>query len=455
MAAVCSPSQPLSNEPLLRSCFPSLMTVGLWGHGEHIFMEHLVSDCLTSDPGHKLDSLRDLWELASFLASHELFTAPLSGWPSPVDRSTGEVVVVVVSTLSADSCWHKDLQRGLKLVVYHRIVGACYKGCDCLSDIKYINCSSGNFTTLVSNIARNTEYLDLSRNLLTVLPLDSLGRLWRLRVLLLRENNISLVSDGAFSHLLGLRRLDLSHNRLSTLGEGFSTGLGTLMELLLSHNSLTVLESGSFQNLDNLQKLDLSANLIHLVYPRALGSMTALRRLHLEGNRLASLGPDLFSTLRSLEVLGLRGNQVSSTEAGVFTPLSRLALLDLGHNRLSTLGFRTLLSIRTASLHVLLEGNPWHCDCDLQRVFSKLNAVHRLFLDDLGALRCSDPPELRGRSMGDVEAELCVGETVTVLILTITVVITVVAAIIMAEKNKKNSKEWTEESVGLEAYCDN
>ncbi|XP_062312169.1 taste receptor type 2 member 7-like [Osmerus eperlanus] len=37
-----------------------LMAVGLWGHREHIFMEHLVSGCLTSDPGHRLDRLRNL-----------------------------------------------------------------------------------------------------------------------------------------------------------------------------------------------------------------------------------------------------------------------------------------------------------------------------------------------------------------------------------------------------------
>ncbi|KAM9484777.1 uncharacterized protein ACWYII_005367 [Salvelinus alpinus] len=335
-------------------------------------------------------------------------------------------------------------------------ITACYDGCSCLTDIKYINCSGGNLTTPLRNVPHNTEYLDLSRNLLTVLQAGSFGTLWSLRVLLLKDNNLSHVDDGAFSSLQGLRRLDLSRNHLSALGPGFSLGLESLTELLLDHNHLTVLESGAFHSLDSLQKLDLSSNLISTVKPRALGYLTGLRQLHLEGNHLTSLGSGLFSTLRSLEVLGLRGNLISSTEPGVFAPMSSLTLLDLALNRLSTLGYRTLLSIHTPSLHVLLEGNPWHCDCDLQRVFRKLSSIHRVFLDDYQELRCSQPTELKGRSMGEVDDELCVGETVTVLILTVTVVVTVVAAIIMAEKNKKNSvaKNW-EESVGLDTYCDN
>ncbi|XP_071771968.1 uncharacterized protein LOC139924731 [Centroberyx gerrardi] len=338
-----------------------------------------------------------------------------------------------------------------------RAVRACYKGCNWLPDIKYVNCSDGNFSTPVSNFPFNAEYLDLSRNLLTDLPPGSFGALWGLRVLLLKENNITSVADRAFINLQRLQRLDLSQNHLSALGDGFSLGLDSLTELFLAHNYLTVLESRTFQNLDSLVKLDLRANLIQQVQPRALSSMTALRRLRLDGNRLSILQLDFFSTLRSLEVLGLRGNQINTTEPGVFTPLCNLAQLDLAFNQLPRLQFKTLLSICTSSVHVLLEGNPWHCDCDLQRVFKKLASIHRLFLDDYKKLRCSEPAELKGSMMENVHDQLCIAETVTVLILTVTVVITVVAAIVMGEKSKRSTpaKVFTQESVGLEAYCDN
>ncbi|KAF7656188.1 hypothetical protein LDENG_00045370 [Lucifuga dentata] len=332
----------------------------------------------------------------------------------------------------------------------------CHTGCICVSDIRYINCSDGNFSTVLSSFSLSTEYLDLSRNVLTELSPVSFGSLWGLTVLLLQQNNISRVADGAFINLQSLRKLDLSQNQISALGDGFSLGLSSLAELVLAHNRLTVLESRIFQNLDNLAKLDLSANLIQQVQPRALSSMTALRRLYLDRNQLRTLDLDFFSTLRSLEVLRLQKNHISIIDPGIFSSLCNLVLLDLAFNQLSHLHFKTLLSMCSPSVHVVLEGNPWNCDCDLQRVFTKLVSVHRLFLDEYHKLRCSEPAELQGRLMVEVADELCAAETVTVLILTLTVLVTVVAAIVMGEKNKRRSsaKDWTEDNVGLEDYCD-
>ncbi|KAJ3592551.1 hypothetical protein NHX12_007678 [Muraenolepis orangiensis] len=333
-------------------------------------------------------------------------------------------------------------------------VQACYKACTCLPDLKYINCSGGNISAAVSSFPSNTEHLDLSRNLLTTLPPGCFGALWGLKVLLLSTNNITSMAGGAFVNLQSLQKLDLSGNQIGALGDAFALGLGSLSHLVLARNRLTALESGSFRNLDGLARLDLSANLIGQIRAGAFGGATSLRRLHLEGNRLRALEPGFFSTLHALEVLGLRGNTIGRVEPGVLAPLPSLAFLDLSFNQLSGLHYKTLLAMRAPVTHVLLEGNPWHCDCELQRVFHKLARVRRIFLDDYRDLRCSEPAELRGRAVAEVDGELCVGETVTVLILTVTVLITVVASVIMAEKSKRSGEAKDEESGPLEAYCD-
>uniref|UniRef100_A0A8C9VYS0 LRRCT domain-containing protein n=1 Tax=Scleropages formosus TaxID=113540 RepID=A0A8C9VYS0_SCLFO len=329
------------------------------------------------------------------------------------------------------------------------------KGHNCTEDVRFINCSGKGLITLVGGVPPTVEHLDLSKNSVTEIHAGSFRSMWSLKVLLLNDNNISALADGTFCSLESLQRLDLSHNRISILSAGFSLGLGSLKELLLGQNRLTGLESGSFLYLDGLRRLDLSANAIRTIHVRAFGGMTALRRLHLQDNRLEFLGGGIFSTLRSLEVLDLRGNLIDATEGGVFTPLASLATLDLAHNRLSSIRFRTLLSIPSYSTHILLGGNRWHCDCDLQRVFRKLRSVQRLFLDDYATLSCAEPPELQGYRLEEVDSQLCVAETVTVLIITVTVVITVVAAIVMAEKNKLRSAHrfWSEGNYGLEGYC--
>nr|XP_015214897.1 PREDICTED: leucine-rich repeat-containing G-protein coupled receptor 5-like [Lepisosteus oculatus] len=327
-------------------------------------------------------------------------------------------------------------------------VPQCEKGCDCQEVLKCVNCSKAAFTYIPGNLSSDTEHFDLSWNNLTVIPVGALSFLWRLKVLLINDNDIRVIEDGAFSCLENLRRLDLSRNKISSLGNGFSIGLQSLGELLLSENQLRALNSESFQHLDNLQKLNLSCNNISYIEIRAFRHMTYLRQLHLNENRLATLNNNIFSMLKSLEVLNLEGNQINNTDLDVFMPLSSLTLLNLVQNQLQSIKFKTFVSIHNYETHILLAGNHWHCDCDLQRVFRKLQNTQRLILDDYEYLTCKEPHELEGHKIVDVENELCFGETVTVLIITFTVIVTVVAAIVMAERNRKKrtGKHWSEES---------
>ncbi|XP_055764241.1 insulin-like growth factor-binding protein complex acid labile subunit [Salvelinus fontinalis] len=324
----------------------------------------------------------------------------------------------------------------------------CEKGCDCHEELKLTTCTNALFTQLPNHIPPYTEHLDLSMNLLTFIPKSSFRMERKLRVLLMKDNNINAVADGAFAQLEFLQKLDLSCNRISSLSESFSLGLNALRELQLSHNHLHTLDSRSFMHLDGLQRLNLTGNAIHNIQVRSFGSLSTLRQLHLEGNHLVSLNNGVFSMLKSLEVLNLQGNQINKTQEGVFTPMTSLALLNLAHNQMSTIYFKTFLSIHTYSTHILLEGNPWNCNCDLQRVFHKLRSVQRLFLDDYYNLSCNAPTELANYRLMDVDTELCIAEVVIVLIITITVVITVLGAIVMAErkrKKKKRGKHWTEQ----------
>lgn len=325
----------------------------------------------------------------------------------------------------------------------------CESGCDCQTDIRFTVCSRALFTQLPSKISPSTKLLDLSYNQITVIPQRSFSKNHKLQVLLLQHNNISAVEDGGFSQLELLSKLDLSWNHISTLTEGFSVGLALLRELQLAHNRLTSLDSKTFLYLDGLQRLNLSSNAIHTIQVRAFSSMTSLRQLHLQDNRLTSLKNGMFSILRSLEVLNLAGNRINETDVGIFKPLSSMTLLNLAHNQLSTVYFKTFLSIQTYSTHILLEGNPWHCDCDLQRVFQKLRSIQRLFLDDYYNLSCEAPPVLQGYRLMEVDTELCIAETVTVLIITATVAITVLAAMLMGERMRKKEqkgKHWTQQA---------
>lgn len=182
----------------------------------------------------------------------------------------------------------------------------CETGCQCRGELKFTLCAKALFTQIPTTIPPSTELLDLSENELTIIPARSFPAIRKLRVLLLQDNNIRSVADGAFSQLDFLQKLDLSRNNISSLGEGFSLGLGSLRELLLADNQLKSLDGRSLSYLDGLQRLNLTGNNIHSIQMRAFGGMSQLRQLHLQGNRVTTLESGVFSMLRSLEVLNLQ-----------------------------------------------------------------------------------------------------------------------------------------------------
>ncbi|XP_043819063.1 chondroadherin-like protein [Dromiciops gliroides] len=323
---------------------------------------------------------------------------------------------------------------------------ACHGACLCQDRSRSVNCSGVNLTGPLS-FPPDTERLDLSGGHLLEVPGPSLRLLWKLQVLLLGGNRIRAVGEGALGALESLRTLDLRHNEISALGRGFSAGLGALRELSLAHNRLRRLEAGSFQHFEELQKLNLQNNAIRSIEAGTFRSLTRLRQLRLQNNLLQHLQDGVFSTLRRLESLDLEGNQIQSIAPGVFSALQSLTMLNLAHNALGHVRFRTFLSMQAPSTHVVLAHNPWVCDCDLQRVFGKLRRVPGLMLDAYGNVTCLEPPVLRNLPLALVDTQLCAAETATVLVITFTVCVTVVAAIVMAERNRKKrtGKHWSED----------
>lgn len=81
-----------------------------------------------------------------------------------------------------------------------------------------------------------------------------------------------------------------------------------------------------------------------------------------------------------LEALQLGQNNITHIDTEALAPLHSLTLLGLEGNQLQHLKFKTFLSLHTAGTHLQLAGNPWNCDCDLHRVFSKLLSVRTFTL---------------------------------------------------------------------------
>ncbi|XP_056403905.1 insulin-like growth factor-binding protein complex acid labile subunit [Hyla sarda] len=322
----------------------------------------------------------------------------------------------------------------------------CPPSCLCYDSSNLVECRGLELLVVPHHLPHSTWMLDLRHNNLSRLEPTSFQALWSLRILLLSDNQIEVVLARSLRSLGFLERLDLSNNFLSNLPHDFSRGLGSLRELRVPANRLTALTYESLRHMESLEKLDLSRNYLNYIEQGAFRGLSRLRHLHLQSNLLDSVRGGYFFMLQNLELLDLSDNNISSIAVESFTSLHSLRLLSLSDNQLSHLKFKTFLNLQTPSTHIQVSGNPWICDCDLQRVFGKITSVRHLHIDDYDNLTCAGPPQLSGAALVSVDNQLCVAETATVLVITITVLVTVIAAIVMAERNRKKNQEknWNE-----------
>ncbi|KAJ0016159.1 hypothetical protein NQD34_014449 [Periophthalmus magnuspinnatus] len=328
-----------------------------------------------------------------------------------------------------------DSTMGFKLCPSHCL---CYE----LSDL--VDCKSRGLTIVPPGIPHGTWLLDLSGNKMTQVRNRSFRGLWSLKILLISNNSIHSLQPQSLSSLEFLERLDLSYNRLKRLPPDFSHKLLSLKELRLDHNFLRLLDPTSLQDLENLRKLDLSYNQIISLDVQLFHSLSHLNYLSLEGNKLNTLIDDLLSRQQNLQILHLGHNNITVIENQAFTPLRSLTLLSLHGNQLVHIRFKTFLELQTTNTHLQLASNPWTCDCELQRVFGKIQHVKHLHVVDYKDIICRAPPQLAGSLLASMDSQLCMAETVSVLVITITVLLAVIGALVKAERNQKNKQSQNE-----------
>uniref|UniRef100_A0A3P8RAK2 LRRNT domain-containing protein n=1 Tax=Astatotilapia calliptera TaxID=8154 RepID=A0A3P8RAK2_ASTCA len=321
----------------------------------------------------------------------------------------------------------------------------CPSPCLCYESSDLVDCRSRGLTRVPSSISHGTWLLDLSANKVTEVHTRSFIGLWSLKILLMSNNSIHIL------HPQFLEKLDLSFNRLRWLPQDFSQGLYSLQELRLSNNLLQHLDSKSLEDCGSLRKLDLSYNHIRGLDIKALSSLSRLSFLNMEGNRLNVLKDGQLNRQQTLEVLLLNYNNISKIEAESLAPLRRLSLLGLKGNQLEHIRFKTFLKLQTTSTYLQMSLNPWICDCELQRIFGKINHVRHLHVEDYKDIICHAPAQLAGSLLASMDSQLCIAETASVLVITITVMLAVIGALVKAERNRKNKQASSEaESQGQE-----
>ncbi|KAM4609471.1 matrix-remodeling-associated protein 5-like [Polymixia lowei] len=199
---------------------------------------------------------------------------------------------------------------------------ACPRTCNCYQ-ANEVHCTFRSLLAVPPGLPAHTQRINLGFNSINRIPDSSLAGLKKVELLMLHGNDLHKIPDGAFRDMKSLQVLKLSYNKLKEIS-----------------SSLT------FSGLTSLVRLHLDHNLLQYIHPRALLQLPSLRLLRLQGNRLHQLHP------HSLCTMSLLNTYYYST----------LRHLDLSNNSLTTLPRETLVTAPLLET-LILQANPWSCDC--------------------------------------------------------------------------------------------
>ncbi|XP_029315042.1 immunoglobulin superfamily member 10-like [Cottoperca gobio] len=237
---------------------------------------------------------------------------------------------------------------------------ACPRSCNCYQASE-VHCTFRSLLTVPSGLPLHTRRINLGFNSISTIHDNSLAGLKKAELLMLHSNDLHHLPDEAFRDMKSLQILKLSYNKLREISSSLTfSGLTSLLRLYLDHN------------------------LLRHIHPRALLQLPSLRLLRLQGNRLHQLHP------RTLCTLSLLNTYYFST----------LRHLDLSNNSLTTLPRETLATAPLLET-VVLEANPWSCDCRMNWFLTWSLAHPGLMKCPIGPQCpiCASPDFLQGQGL--------------------------------------------------------
>ncbi|XP_017078566.1 leucine-rich repeats and immunoglobulin-like domains protein 3 [Drosophila eugracilis] len=211
-----------------------------------------------------------------------------------------------------------------------------------------------NDTTVleIRNLSNLTK-LTLKRNLLEVIP--KFVGLTGLKHLVLANNRITSISSEALAALPLLRTLDLSRNQLHAIEVNSFPKPNSLVHLILSFNEITNVNEHSFAALNNLTDLELNNNRLSTLPIRVFKNLNRLKKLALNFNQL-EINWSTFRGLESMKNLQLKSNKIRALQDGVFYVMHNIETIDLAMNQISSLSRQGLFNL-TKLRHLNLSYN--------------------------------------------------------------------------------------------------
>ncbi|XP_019182483.1 PREDICTED: receptor-like protein 12 [Ipomoea nil] len=203
-----------------------------------------------------------------------------------------------------------------------------------------VDLNSNLLSGQIPRLPSEAQYLDLSNNNFSMIPLDIGDQIPRVSFFSIANNRLHGSIPISLCHAPNLEVLDLSYNTLfGKIPSCLPQNNTNLAIMNLKGNRLSGEISNKFQEGCSLETLDLNQNMLEGQLPPSLVNCTELKVLNLGNNRLSDTFPCWLNKLVNLHILVLRSNHfhgtISCTKLGVNSSWPSLQVIDLSSNNFS------------------------------------------------------------------------------------------------------------------------
>lgn len=230
--------------------------------------------------------------------------------------------------------------------------------------------------------------------------------------LYIKNCELRTIARGAFQtySLEGLKILKLSGNDIQDLNTKF-VGLGSLEDLTLANMPLKEFRTQLFASFSNLRSLTFKSitNNDFIIRGSSYQPLAIYELYFNENHMIDSIQENSFDGCTNVQIIDLSRNSIKFIEKNAFNEAKfpNLLCLDLLHNKLTILD-PTFFSGLPEKTKVILNFNPWRCDCNLKNVIQYLALQKSKGIVSLAS--CEYPNEYKGMKLMDLDWEdLCGG----------------------------------------------
>jgi len=195
-----------------------------------------------------------------------------------------------------------------------------------MDDAVDLRCTGLTSFPSLNDLPTNTRSLQIMQSSFSKIPAGVLNKRKKVSILILSNNEINDVDDGAFDGLENLFEINLDHNRL----EKFPVfkRKSTLQKLYLNKNNIKQLSRMSLKNLPELVELELDYTHITEIPAYMFSNNTKLLNLNLRYSSLSRIDENAF-TDSNLQTLLLKGTKITSLSSAGLDRLKKLDLEDV------------------------------------------------------------------------------------------------------------------------------